>query len=128
MVGADYSYNLDYWTKITLQHEYLRLELNSLTPAQRAGLLKLEGSDRTLDLLVGSDSYPIDDFSSLSQMTLVNLDDQSLVLSPVYRNTLPGDLELTLGASVFLGKEDTLFAPGPMMPKAAFTAGLIYAF
>ena len=128
LVGADYSYNLDYWTKITLQLEYLRLELNSLTPAQRAGLLKLEGSDRTLDLLVGSASYPIDDFSSLSLMTLVNLDDQSLVLSPVYRNTLPGDLELTLGASVFLGKEDTLFAPGPMMPKAAFTAGLSYAF
>ncbi|MGI6567641.1 MAG: hypothetical protein ACOX3I_10070 [Limnochordia bacterium] len=128
LAGADYSYNLDYWTKITLQLEYLRLELNSLTPEQRADLLKLEGSDRTLDLLVGSANYPIDDFSSLSLMTLVNLDDQSLVLSPVYRNTLPGDLELTLAASLFLGREDALFAPGPMVPKAALTAGLSYAF
>jgi len=128
LIGADYSYNLDYWTKVTMQLEYLRLELNSLTPDQRSELLKLKGSDRTLDLLVGNASYPIDDFSSLSLMTVVNLDDQSLVFSPIYRNTLPGDLELTLGASIFVGKEDALFAPGPLIPRAALTAGLSYVF
>ncbi|HHV94037.1 MAG TPA: hypothetical protein GXX47_05815 [Firmicutes bacterium] len=128
LVGADYSFSLDYWTKVTLQFEYLRLELNSLTPEQRSELLKLEGSDRSLELLVGSASYPIDDFSSVSLLTLYNLDDQSIVLSPVYRTTLPRDWELTLGASLFLGREDSLFGPGPLMPRAAITTGLSWVF
>lgn len=128
LLGADYSYNLDYNTKLTIQLEYLGLELSSLAPQQREGLLKMKGSDKRLGLLIGRADYPIDDFSGISLMVLVNLYDGSMLISPSYRNTLAGDIDLTLGASVFRGRENSLLSPGGSMPRAVLTVGLSYAF
>lgn len=76
LIGADYSFNLDYDTKITTQVEYL---------ASRPG---------DQDLLVGSIGYPLDDFSTLSLLATVYMADGSIALTPRYQNTLPGGIDL----------------------------------
>ena len=127
LTGADYSYELGYDTKITMQLEYLGLGLKSLEPSLRAGLLKTNGRDERLDMLVGRVGYPIDDFSQVSLLTLVSLDDGSLIVIPSYQNTLPGNIDLKLGYSAFCGEEDTLFG-STMMPRSIVSVGLSYAF
>lgn len=128
LLGVDYSYNLDYNTKISIQFEYLGLELNSFNPALRTVLLNMKTDDERLDLLTGTISYPIDDFSSLQLMAVADLDDGSLVLSPNYQNTLPSNIDLNLAASIYFGEEGSLFAPGGLMPQATTTVGLTYPF
>jgi len=128
LLGADYSYNLDYNTKLTIQLEYLGLELSSLAPQQREGLLKMKGSDKRLGLLIGRADYPIDDFSAVSLVSIYNLDDRSFLLGPSYRSTLPRNTDLILSASVFCGREHTLFAPGELMPRAVVSLVMSYAF
>ena len=128
LLGADYSYNLDYFTKITMQLEYLGMELSGLAPSIKTQFLKMDPSDNRLDLLMGRVSYPIDDFSTASLVSMVNLDDGSLLLGPSYKSTLGGDIDLVLAGSVFMGKEDTLFGPGGLMPQATVSVGLSYAF
>jgi hypothetical protein len=127
ILGADYSYNLNYYTKVNMQLEYLGLELNNLDPVLSASLNMGTGNKR-LDLLSGSLSYPIDDFSSISLLTMANLDDSSLIIIPTYQNTLPGNIDLTLNSSFFLGEKDGLFAPSPLMPKAITSISLSYPF
>ncbi|HHU51240.1 MAG TPA: hypothetical protein GXZ36_05435 [Firmicutes bacterium] len=128
LLGADYSYNLNYNTKITMQLEYIGVELNFLEPAYRTALLKLESDDDRLDLLAGAFSYPVDDFSTVSLITLVNLDDGSLFLTPEYQTTLPGNLDLTVNTTVFLGGGGTLLAPGDQLPQVTFCVTLSYPF
>lgn len=128
LLGADYSYNLNYNTKITIQLEYIGMELNFLKPAHRAALLKMESDDDRIDLLTGAFSYPLDDFSTVSLITMVNLDDGSLFLTPEYQTTLPGNLDLTVNTTVFLGDDGTLLAPGRDIPQAVFTVMLSYPF
>ena len=128
LVGADYSYDLDYLTKITLQVEYLGLQPDSLEAGLKTSLLKMNPSDTRLNLLMGRVSYPLDEFSSISLLTMVNANDGSLVVGPSYQTVLPYNLELTLGGLVAIGREDTLFAPGGLMPHAAVSLGLSYAF
>ena len=128
LLGADYSYDLDYFTKITMQLEYLGMELNSLAPSIKTQFLKMDPSDNRLDLLMGRVSYPIDDFSTASVVSMVNLYDGSLLLGPSYKSTLGGDIDLVLAGSVLMGKEDTLFGPGGLMPQATVSVGLSYAF
>jgi hypothetical protein len=128
MLGADYSYTINYHTTVTMQLEYLGVELKFLEPFQRAALLKMEGDDERLDLLTGAFSYPLDDFSTLSLITMVNLDDGSLFVTPEYQTTLPGNLDLIVNTTVFLGKDHTLLAPGDGLPQAAFSVTLSYPF
>lgn len=128
LAGADYSYNLNYNTKVTVQMEYLGVEPDSLEPAEKVNLLKMGSADRRLDLLVGRISYPVDDFSSVSLVTMANLDDGSLLLGPSYQNTLPGNIDLTISGAAFLGKADSLFAPGGLLPRAVVSLGMSYAF
>lgn len=128
LVGADYSHDLDYFTKITMQVEYLGLQPDSLDAGLKASLLKMDPSDTRLDLLMGRVSYPLDEFSSISLLTVMNGNDGSLVLGPSYKSVLPYSLELTLGGFVTIGRENALFAPGGLMPRAAVYVGLSYAF
>ena len=128
LVGADYSYDLDYFTKITMQVEYLGLQPDSLDAGLKASLLKMDPSDTRLDLLMGRVSYPLDEFSSISLLTVMNANDGSLVVGPSYQSVLPYSLELTLGGFVTIGRENALFAPGGLMPRAAVYVGLSYAF
>jgi hypothetical protein len=126
LAGVDYSYNLDYDTKILMQLEYLGIQPDSLEEGLKMGLLKMDASDDRLDLLIGSISYPIDYFASLSLVTAFNLDDGSLILGPLYQNTLPGNIDLNVGATFFLGGDGTLFAPDPL--RAAASVELSYPF
>ncbi len=126
LLGVDYSYNLNYYTKINMQLEYLGIELNSIDPFLKT-YLNLASEDNRLDLLTGSLSYPIDDFSSVSLMTMMSLDDSSMILMPAYQNTLPGNIDLTVNGSIFLGKENSLFA-GSQMPQTSASVGLSYPF
>jgi hypothetical protein len=128
LAGADWSYSLDYNTKITMQLEYLGLELHSFSPAVLEKLPGMQGSDQRLDLLAGRASYPIDDFSAVSLVSIYNLDDRSFLLGPSYRSTLPRNTDLILSASVFCGREHTLFAPGELMPRAVVSLGMSCAF
>lgn len=128
MLGADYSYTINYNTTITMKLEYLGVELKFLEPAQRAALLKMEHDDERIDFLTGAFSYPLDDFSTISLITMVNLDDDSLFLTPEYQTTLPGNLDLTVNTTVFLGDDGTLLAPGAEMPQAVFSVMLSYPF
>lgn len=128
LLGADYSYNLNYHTKISIYLEYLGVELRFLVPQIRTDLLKMKSDDTRLDLLIGGVSYPIDDFSSISLMTLVNLDDGSLFLLPSYQNTLPGNIDLMINSSVFCGEDNTLFAPGGLLPRSIISINLSYPF
>lgn len=128
LLGADYSFNLNYNTKITFQMEYLGVELKFLEPSLRNELLKMESDDQRIDFLIGSLKYPLDDFSSISLMTMVSLDDGSLFLTPSYLTTLPGNLDLEISATFFGGKDGAIFAPGDVMPKAIIAVSLSYPF
>lgn len=128
LLGADYSYNYNYDTKITFQMEYLGVELNFPEPFLRTELLKMESGDRRLDFLIGSLNYPLDDFSSISLIAMVNLGDGSMFLTPSYLTTLPGNLDLEISATFFGGKDGSLFAPGDVMPKANIAVSLSYPF
>lgn len=105
LLGIDYSYNLDYYTKLNMQLEYLGLDNSNLSPVLGPFLVMNSGGER-LDLLNGSITYPIDDFSSISLMTMLNLDGSSLSISPVYQNTLPGNIDLNISGQLFLSDED----------------------
>jgi hypothetical protein len=128
LLGADYSCTYNYNTKITFQMEYLGVELRFLEPELRKELLKMDSDDQRLDFLIGSLNYPLDDFSSVSLITTVSLDDGSLFLTPSYLTTLPGNLDLEISATFFEGKDGDLFAPGKIMPKAIITISLRYPF
>ncbi len=128
LLGADYSYNLDRGTKITFQMEYLGVKLNFLEPSLRNELLKMESDDQRLEFLIGSLNYPLDDFSSVSLINMVSLDDGSLFLTPSFLTTLPGNFDLELSATFFKGKDGALFAPRAVMPQAIITISLRYPF
>lgn len=111
LLGVDYSYKLNYYTKINLQLEYLGLDNNNFFSILGPFSWMNSGGER-LDLLSGSIRYPIDDFSSLTLMTMVNLDGSSLSISPVYKNTLPGNIDLDICGQFFLRDENSFTSLG----------------
>ncbi|MTI60957.1 MAG: hypothetical protein FH762_13470 [Firmicutes bacterium] len=127
LLGVDYSYNLNYYTTVNMQLEYLGIELNSLETVQDL-FSGVDILNERINLLTGSMTYPIDDFSSISLTTMLNLDDSSFVLIPGYQSTLPGNIDLDISSSIFLGEEDSLFRAKGLMPKAVTTISLSYPF
>ena len=128
LLGADYSFTNNYNTKITFQLEFLGVELKFLEPQLRKELLKMKSDDQRIDFLVGNINYPLNDFSALSLMTMVSLDEGSLFLTPGFLTTLASNLDLELSATFFGGKDGALFAPGAVMPKAVIAVSLRYPF
>lgn len=128
LLGADYSFINDFNTKITFQIEYLAVEPDFLEPSLKKEILQMERDARKLQFLIGSLNYPLDDFSSISLITMVSLDDGSLFLTPSYLTTLPGNLDLEISAAFFEGKAGDLFASGKIMPKAIIAISLRYPF
>lgn len=127
LLGVDYSYNFNYYTTVNMQLEYLGIELNSLETVQ--GLLsEVVNINERINLLTGSMTYPIDDFSSISLRTMLNLDDSSFVLIPGYKNTLPANIDLDINLAIFLGEDDSFFKAKGLMPKAVATISLNYPF
>ncbi|NLM96078.1 MAG: porin [Halanaerobiaceae bacterium] len=120
LLGLDYSYNPDYFTKVSLQLEYLRLDNSNLAILAGREYMMMNSGGKRLELLSGSFHYPIDDFSSFSLIAMANLDGSRGAVSPVYQNTLPGNIDLTISGQIFLVENhDTI---------KALTAGMSYHF
>ncbi|MDI3548561.1 MAG: hypothetical protein PWR10_2213 [Halanaerobiales bacterium] len=138
LLGGDYSYYSGFDKKITFQLEYLsvnRDNLNNILGMNLTGLTS--GGDDTLNLLLGNVSYPINDFSSVSLLPVISLDDGSLLLNPTYQNLLGNNLTLTVSGVVYYGDEDTLFGPKEItpvqglpqkVPKGVLEVGFSYSF
>jgi hypothetical protein len=95
LAGIDYSYNIDYYGKLTMQLEYLSLEGNNLMSLLGPFMLLSSGKER-MHLLSGNLAYPLDDFSSIALMAIANLDGRNYLIVPSYQNTLPGNIDLDL--------------------------------
>ena len=117
LVGVDYSYNIDYYGKLTMQLEYLGLDCNNLTPLLGSYMMLSSGKER-MDLLSGNLAYPIDDFSSIALTAIANVDGSNYLIVPSYQNTLPGNIDLDLSFPVYLGEGDnsTLIGIGLSYP------------
>lgn len=125
LVGGDYSYTFNYSQKVTMQLEYLAFSQEDIVNLIKTykGSSDIQG---TLDLLMGNINYPIDDFSSISLITMASLDDGSMIFMPVYENQLPGNIKLTASSSIFSGDQSELLSyPGN---KASYQLSLSYAF
>ncbi|NLN20143.1 MAG: hypothetical protein GX162_12855 [Firmicutes bacterium] len=127
VAGADWSYRLSHYTRLTVQLEYLSLGQDLVFPV--LGLLP-ETSDSTehTSLLAGRVGYPLDEFSSLALVALCDLKHGGVFISPSYRSILPGNRDLVVSAAVFIGEKDSLFAPGTLLPRATASVGMSYAF
>lgn len=89
LIGADYSFTLNYDTNVITQVEYL---------ANGPG---------GQDLLAGSLTYPLDDFSTVSLLSVLSIADGNIMLTPRYETVLPGGYDLTVGCS-FRSQQDPL--------------------
>ena len=79
----------------------------------------MNGRGDRLDLLSASLTYPVDDFSSISLMSMLNLDGSRIFISPVYQNTLSANIDLNLSGQVFFGEEYNF---------TSLSTGLTYSF
>lgn len=109
LLGVDYSYNLSYHTRLSMQLEYLGLDSPNLSPVL-GPFYFMDGRGDRLDLLSASLGYPIDEFSSLNLLTMVNLDGSRIYISPAYRNTLASDIDFTISGHFFSGEGDRFTA------------------
>ena len=118
LVGVDYSYNIDYYSKLNMQLEYLGLDGNNLLPLLGPYMLLSSGKER-MDLLSGNLAYPLDDFSSIMLTAIANLDGNNYLIVPSYQNTLPGNIDMDLSL---------LFSLGEGVNFTAIDIGLSYPF
>ncbi|MBA2132937.1 hypothetical protein [Capillibacterium thermochitinicola] len=119
LLGVDYSYNVDYYRKLTMQLEYLGLDGGNL--AQLLGPLIMMGSgkERT-NLLTGTLAYPIDDFSVFSLTAIASLGGDKYLVMPSYQNTLPGNIDLDLNCEFYLRESK--------LESTSIAVGLSYSF
>ena len=128
LLGADYSHQVDYFTKVTAGIEYLLVQLDGIPVKTKRAILGQGFSDNVLHLLSGSLDYPVDDFSAAVLLIIANLNDGSCFISPSYRSIIGNDIELTLTAGLYRGGENTFFGQGGNMPGGILSLGLSYAF
>lgn len=95
LIGADYSYNIGYHAKLTMQMEYLLLDGSNLSQWLGPFITLGSGGERT-NLLTGMLAYPIDDFSAVSLTIITNPGGGKYLVIPRYQNTLPGNIDLEL--------------------------------
>ena len=126
MLGIDYSFFLNYKTKIIVQTEYLGIDVNDLPLYLKIGMLKMDSTDNRLDMGIITMNYPIDEFSSFTMTGIVNADDYSFILSPMYQILLPFNIDLKLSGFMFAGKENTLFSQSSLMMKFTSLLSLTY--
>lgn len=105
LLGVDYSYNIDYYRKLTMQLEYLGLDGSNLTQILGSYMMMSSGKERT-NLLTGNLAYPIDDFSSVAITAVANLEGSKYLVMPSYQNTLPGNIDLNLSFLVYLSDRE----------------------
>ncbi|HHT48758.1 MAG TPA: hypothetical protein GXZ98_05660 [Firmicutes bacterium] len=104
LIGADYSYNVGYYSKLTMQMEYLLLDGSNLS--QLLGQFITLGCDgERTNLLTCTLAYPIDDFSAVSLTTITNPGGGKYLVIPRYQNTLPGNIDLELNLLLSLSDD-----------------------
>ncbi|MEJ6951976.1 hypothetical protein [Natronospora cellulosivora (SeqCode)] len=128
VLGGDYSYTFDYNRRLIFQLEYLGFQHEILEIPEIQGIIGDVG--KRLNLIMGSISYPIDDFSSVSLMTMASLDDGSFMLMPVYENEFATNLKLSIIPQFYFGDQGALFSGNSEdgRTRAGFEASLSYAF
>lgn len=114
LIGADYSFDLENGSKIILQLEYLRDEAN-----------QIQFEPLKPDLFLGLIGYEIDEFASIGLSTMVNQDDQSLVLIPTYKNLIGSNLDFTMSGVLFLGEIGSQFGPNNLIPELTIPNALV---
>ncbi|MFW5981147.1 MAG: hypothetical protein ACOCRU_01075 [bacterium] len=128
VLGGDYSYNFDYNRRIIFHAEYLAIQHDFLGNP----LIQKELGDvgNRLDFILANIAYPIDDFSSLSLMTMASLGDGSLMLMPVYENEFASNLKLSLMPQFYIGEQGELFSgyTEKGRKRGSFEMSLSYAF
>lgn len=119
LLGVDYSYNVDYYRKLTMQVEYLGLDRLDL--GQLLGLLNMTGSGKEkTNLLTANLSWPIDDFSTVAWTAIASLGERRYLFIPKYQTALPANIDLDLSCSFYLS--------GSKLEATAIAAGLSYSF
>ena len=123
LIGGDYSFQVDYDSKLMVQLEYLRDEAD-----------KIQNEIYGQNLVLGSLSYEVDQFSSIGLMGAYNPEDESGVLAPNYTTIIGSGLDFNLTGTIFVGEEDSQFGPkeipqlGLELPKSRLEAGFSYTF
>lgn len=128
LAGADYSIDYDYNKKIILQAELMGLYLDFLNPLIRGAVLKMDSAHTWFNTVTASMNVPIDDFSSFTLFSIVDVNDWSVIIAPVYQVTLPLKINMELSSYIFAGRAGTLFAPSTDMPRGTAMLRLTYKF
>jgi len=105
LLGVDYSYNIGYYGKLTMQMEYLLIDGINLLQALGPFAMMSGGEERT-HLLTGNLAYPIDDFSMVMLTAIANPDGSKYLVIPRYQNTLPGNIDLELSLLFYLSDSE----------------------
>jgi len=119
LLGVDYSYNIGYYGKLTMQMEYLLLDGINLLQVLGQFMIMSSGKEKTR-LITGNLAYPIDDFSTVMLTAVANPDGSKYLVIPRYQNTLPGNIDLDLSCSFYLSDSK--------LEKTAISVGLSYPF
>jgi hypothetical protein len=120
LVGGDYSFYLNNdLNRVVVQLEYLRDEAGVLDYIL-GNNYSLSAIEKDVEFILTTTSYEIDQFSNLSLTGGLNLTDNSLLLTPEYKNQLSSNLDLTVGASLFIDEAGN--------DSRHFEASLVYPF
>ncbi|MCK4258451.1 MAG: hypothetical protein KAX49_05705 [Halanaerobiales bacterium] len=123
LVGTDYSFDLEYGSKLVAQLEYLRDEAQLVQNEMIFGPIGP-------DLLIGMLSYEIDEFAAAGLVSIFNLKDHSLMLGPEYHNMIGSSVDLSIRGGIFLGEERFQFGPNEILgiPQAMVQMSVSYPF
>lgn len=137
LLGGDYSfYPGRNGNRLVVQLEYLRDEAGALNNILNMYSLLSDNEESTLteikigpELVLSRINYKIDEFSSVSLMGGINLEDSSLIMIPEYKNQLNSNLDFTLSGSILVGKDKILGLPEVDVPsKKVIELSLSYPF
>lgn len=127
-LGMDYSFYMNYNTQVLLQAEYMGIETDRFPPYITEGILRMDSTDNRIDIFICTVNYPFDEFSSITVTGILDADDYSLMLSPIYQILLPYNLDLKISVFAFLGRENTLFSSGNLNSRASSLISLKYSW
>lgn len=126
--GMDYSFYMNYNTQVIMQAEYTGIETDRFPDYITNGILRMDSTDNRIDMLIGTVTYPCDEFSSITVNGIFSADDYSIMLSPIYQILLPYNLDLKISVFTFLGRENTLFSSGNLDSKVSSLISLKYSW
>lgn len=127
-VGMDCSFYINYSTQVIVQAEYMGIETKQFSAYITESILRMDSTDQRIDMLISTVTYPFDEFSSITVTGILDADDYSLMLSPIYQILLPYNLDLRISVFTFLGRENTLFSSENLNTKISSLISLKYSW